>query len=109
MGRTNIDNLPPTTGAFIQHLKRAVYQGSMCWGFFDKTISLPEPTLWGWTLSDNSLIPHWTTLPELSKACRDFIKCNCKDGFCLENRCGCKKNKIPCAIFCTCDGTCKKK
>lgn len=102
--RTNIENLPPTNGSFLQHLKRAVYQGSLCWGCFDKTMILPDPNLWGWTLSQGKYFPHWTDLPELSKACRDFTKCNCKKG--CPPRCGCKQAKIACAIFCGCKGNC---
>ena len=101
-----LENCPPTNDAFLQHVKRAIYQGAFCWGSLDqKTQVLPDPTKYGWKLSDGQMIPHWTE--ELSKICREIIQCKCKKS-CAKGRCKCTKNNIPCAISCACQGNCYK-
>lgn len=80
----------PTNDAFIQHLKRTIYQGSFIWGLLsEKFIDIPQPTEWGWKLCDKELIPHWTNLPELSNISRELLSCKCKKP-CKKGRCSCK-------------------
>ena len=64
-----------------------------------------EPTEYGWTKEEDMLLP--TTLPEgvdpLPKEVMKIIACNCQpDEPCSQGSCTCKKNKMPCSIFCKC-------
>lgn len=101
-----LEKCPPTNGAFIELLKRAVYQGSFVWGSLSaKCRDIPIATDWGWKLCDNELIPHWTNLPELSKVSRELLSCKCKKT-CKKGSCSCKKAGVNCAIACARNGTC---
>ena len=49
VSRRSMDNIPPTQGALIQHIKRAVYQGSYLWAQALKTLpDVPSPKDWGY-------------------------------------------------------------
>ena len=63
-----IENIPPTKGALIQHIKRAVLQGGHSWGNLSQTsLELPSPEEWGWRKdNDGSWTPLWTQLPDAS-------------------------------------------
>lgn len=75
-----LENIPPTSAAFLEHLKRAILQGVFCWGSITETnMDLPDPTLWGWQVAEGGIYePFWTKKPEISKVCSAFLKCNCK-------------------------------
>ena len=61
----SIDNIPPTQGALIQHIKRAIYQASFIWAQALKASSdLPSPKDWGYRFTDSGWVPHWTDLQD---------------------------------------------
>jgi len=102
-----IERIPPTHGALVQHLLRAAFQGGHVWGqMLLKDPPLPPPSEWGWIKDDGTWYPKWTTLPEASKACRELIKCNCKAS--CRGRCKCFKANLPCTQLCYCSGKCDK-
>eukprot|EP00794_Sanderia_malayensis_P021240 gene21241-23314_t len=44
-----IDNIPPTKGALLQHVKRASYQAGFVWGqCLERYPELPSPNAFGW-------------------------------------------------------------
>jgi hypothetical protein len=106
-GGRQLDNIPPTRAALLQHVKRAAYQAGHIWGKAHiADPSLPSPSEWGWekTTEDGQWTPTWTTLPEASKSCRELVKCNCKKQ-CL-GRCTCFKSNLKCTQLCFCAGQC---
>ena len=108
-GNRQIDKIPPTHSALVQHILRAVYQSGHIWGqMLLKDPPLPSPSEWGWIYESESghWHPHWTTLPEASKGCQELIKCNCK-AVC-HGRCKCRKANLPCTQLCHCSGTCER-
>ena len=51
----------------------------------------PSPDQFGWRKIGDTWKPVWMTIPEVSKACQEFIKCSCK----LKcTRCKCAKNSL---------------
>jgi hypothetical protein len=101
----NIDNIPPTKAALLQHIKRAIYQGTYVWG---KTLLkqpvLPSPSEWGWQQDGSSWAPYWTTLPQAKDTCYELIRCGCKTP--CKGRCKCKKANLVCTGLCGCGGSC---
>ena len=100
---SSVQRIPPTRAALEQHVKRAAFQGGHVWGqALAPDPVLPSPSTWGWIKTDNGLYePHWTTLPEASKTCYEFISCGCKKG-CRTN-CKCKKAGLQCTALCKCE------
>ena len=49
----DINNIPPTKGALLQHARRAAYQAGHCWiQAIEPQIELPRPAGWGWVGTD---------------------------------------------------------
>ena len=97
-----IDNIPPTSEALLQHTKRAVYQGGHIWGQAEVTEPvLPNPGDWGWQFINKTWQPVWSALDEASKTCRELLKCTCKKG-CKSLRCRCAKAGLKCTALCKC-------
>ncbi|CAC5382291.1 unnamed protein product [Mytilus coruscus] len=45
----SIENIPPSSAALHQHIKRAAYQAGFCWGqALVKLQETPSPSSWGW-------------------------------------------------------------
>ena len=100
-----MEGLPPTEAALLQHTKRAAYQSGFCWRqSLQSQQNLPSPADWGWTNEDDSWKPLWTVLPEMAKCCPELLKCGCKKG--CSSRCKCRKAKTQCTALCSCDGAC---
>ena len=51
---------------------------------------------------DGQWYPRWTTLPEASKICQEFVKCGCKKR--CSGRCKCKTAHLKCTQLCMCKG-----
>ena len=102
-----LDNLPPTSDAFLMHVKRAVYQAAHCWSHsLQKQLPVHDPATWGWCKSDEKWTPVWMTLPEVSDTCRELICCSCKKV--CTSRCKCAQANLPCTGLCHCDGECTR-
>ena len=104
-----LESIPPTHHALVQHVRRAVYQGAVCWGqALSAQPDLPCPSEWGWKkTADGQIKPSWTTLPEASKICNELIRCGCTK-LCTTARCTCKKSALQCTSLCSCDGECNR-
>ena len=101
-----IDGLPPTQDALIQHIKRATYQAGHCWAqIMIAAPELPSPSEWGWSKkAEGGWEVRWTTLPEATEACRELIQCGCKKS--CRGRCKCQKASLQCTAICLCGGLC---
>ena len=86
-----MEAIPPTTNAMSLHLKISIYQGSCVWGqVLQPKQSLPSPTYWEWQRRvDSTWELVWTTLPSVSKACHELIKCGSNPEK------GCIKSNLP--------------
>ena len=95
-----MERMPPTQNALLQHTKRAVYQASIWVTSTEVQQMIPSPSDYGWGQVDNVWGLLWLTVPELSKACQDLIKCTCK-GDCSNCKCG--KANLKCSPLCNCN------
>lgn len=103
----SIDAILPTREALKQHIQRASHQVDFCWGqMMVCTPELPSPSEWGWVCSDNGWVIHWTTLPEATQACRQLLKCDCKNG--CRGQCKCVRATLQCTALCHCGGVCTR-
>lgn len=102
-----LDQIPPTKAALLQHVRRTVYQAVHCWGqMLIRTPELPSPNEWGWQQSSTGCWePRWTTLPEATDACRELLRCGCKKG--CGGHCKCLKASLKCTALCHCGGQCE--
>ena len=96
----NMEQLPPTEDALLQHCKRVIYQMSL-WALSDESNPhIPPPSEYGWEKSGNEWKPVWITIPEVSENCRKlYLKCSCK-GNCTH--CNCGKHNLKCTRLCNC-------
>ena len=76
----SIDNIPPTQKALLQHTKRAVYQAGIWTTSTQVHQAVPSPSEFAWSKGPTaqSWVPVWITIPEVSKACNQLLKCSCK-------------------------------
>ena len=100
----NVQLRPPTSVALKQHVRRAGMSGArLC---FLHQHCPTRPTA-GWVkTSEQTYEPHWTTLPEASKVCRELVSCKCQKG--CTKKCKCKKAKLECTQLCACDRECSQ-
>lgn len=104
----SLETLPPTSNAFIQHIRRAILQAVICWSHsLEKQHENCDASDWGWCYVENRWQPIWMTLPEVAKSCRELISCTCKKG--CSGRCSCHKANLSCTALCHCDGECTQK
>ena len=102
-GNRQLENIPPTHDALIEHVKRATYQAGHVWAqALNPEPQLPSPGAWGWKRDGQCWIPRWTTLPEASDACRKLLKCGCQKS--CSGRCKCGQANLDCTQLCGCSG-----
>ncbi|CAB3981604.1 Hypothetical predicted protein, partial [Paramuricea clavata] len=94
-----MEKLPPTQDALLQHIRRTVYQAGIWTTSTQAEPVVPSPQDFAWTKVADSWVPVWMTMPEVSKACRELIKCVCK-GDC--SKCKCVKANLDCSPLCKC-------
>ena len=86
----SMDRIPPTQNALLQHTQCTIYQAGV-WTTstqqVQQTIPSPQDFSWAKCLSSQSWQPVWMTIPEVSRTCRELIKCSCK-GDCTSCRSG---------------------
>ena len=71
-----IENIEPTSAAFLHHVKRAVYQVGHIWGHASLySPQLHNPCDWGWEHSSGNGV--LLDLLQAYEACRELIKCSC--------------------------------
>ena len=90
--------LPPTSDAAKYHSYRAYYQVQQWLG--NSEISSEE---WGWTQTDQGLVPKVKDKAEVPDNVLKMISCGCKQG--CKGNCTCKQEGFFCTIMCTgCNG-----
>ena len=100
----NLERIPPTADALLNHTKCAVYQAGVWSSALEPQPSLPSPSLHGWKRDDpNSMWEHtWITQGEANKECRQFVKCSCKA---VCTCCKCATAILKCTLLCSCSCT----
>ena len=106
---SKIQALPPTTEAFIENMNRSHLQ----MGTWKAALSLDsparDPVEYGYVRHEPSKTLLPTTVPDAVTLAPDeimtLIKCNCEGtSACRNMRCSCSRSKLPCALFCKCNG-----
>lgn len=101
-----IENIPPTSAALTKHVLRSAYQAGHCWGqALADVVDLPSPDKWGWTCVNEEWVTSWSSLPQASIACREFLNCGCKRW--CSAACKCVKANLFCTSLCLCLGECR--
>ena len=82
----DVNNIPQTKGALLQHARRAAYQAGHCWSqTIEPQIELPRPAGWGWVGTDGGKWGVvWSNLPEASKVCRELLRNICYVNYYLQ-------------------------
>ena len=102
-----LESLPPTSSAFMQHVKRAVHQTAHCWSqCLVKNPKHYDASDWGWIKDGDKWSPCWTTLPEVSDSSRELIRCARKKT--CAGSCKCAQANLKCTALCHCDGECSR-
>ena len=96
------ENLPPTMGALLEHIKRAHYMAMVYVRNLISVQDLPSPESYGWKFNQDRGIyePVMTLVSPAPAAIFDLVKCNCKKG-CLKG-CSCKKVFLGYTEMCGC-------
>ena len=105
----NLDSIPPTENALLEHCKRAIYQCGIWSKCVEPQQNLPDPIHFGWKrTTDEPTIPYrpnWITNGEAHKTVRELaIKCQCQ-GAAGCTRCKCYQADMRCTMLCTCNCT----
>ena len=105
-----MEGLPLTRAALIQHVYRAIYQAGYVWSQALKAMQvLPSPSEWGWKqLMSGEYMPIWSELQEVSIACRNLKKCGCNITKGCRVRCTFVVEHLSCAEMCNCNGDCER-
>ena len=82
------DAIPPSRAALLQHTNRAAYQAGHCWG---------------WILKEGEWQPSWTTLPDVTKSCKELLRCGCRGGF------SSTRATLKCTALCSCNDECNNR
>ena len=104
-----LKSLPPTADAFDLHVLRAHHQTAVWRSALDSDPIDLSPTDYGWTLDQVSQCFEPIPLPpDVSHAPLDvlqLIRCGCSSNKpCSTARCGCYSARLPCSMFCACEG-----
>jgi len=103
-----LNTLPPTTYAFVEHVHRAHFQAAIWRAALQPDPPDLNPIHYGWSLDEASQILGAIPLPpDVSPAPLDvlqLIKCGCASGNpCSTVRCGCYAAHLSCSMFCSCN------
>ena len=102
----SLKSLPPTNMAFKLHVMRAHFQACIWKHAINAEPPSMDPVYHGWVkdTSNKTLVPQM--LPKGTPAAPDYIlkliRCSCQS--CKSLRCSCSSSKLPCTVFCNCEG-----
>ena len=100
------NKLPPSPGAFTQHVKRACCP-LIVWASANQVETREvDPLNFGWEQCDGALMPVTTEDEIAPEELITLVSCNC-NGNCSNNHCTCKKNNVACSDFFGCGDSCE--
>jgi len=104
-----VDKLPPTEGAWFEHIRRAHIQANV-WSqdLVLNPVNL-DPVILGWKLEDNKLFPVLSKEAPAPDSVVQLIRCNCGSTNVdstkkCSRRCSCRQNNLVCTELCHCAG-----
>ena len=100
------DKIPPTKGAFQQHVLRAFHQIRQNSTSINETIDIKDPNECGWIRMDGQYVPRTSNTPIAPDSVVQLVSCKCTKG-CKGGKCKCKYNNEPCTDFCGCGSNCQ--
>ena len=105
-----VDKLPPTPGAWMQHIRRAHLQANIWSQDLVLHPNTLDPLKLGWQKEGDKLLPVLSEEPAAPDAVLQLVRCNCGATRVHLNRkvctrvCSCKTNNIVCTELCNCEG-----
>ena len=104
-----VDKLPPTPGAWKEHIRRAHVQASIWSQDLVLNPECPNPLQLGWCQQGDRLMPVMSEDPLAPDSVLQLIKCNCgatnfESTNTCTRRCSCKRNNSACTEPCHCEG-----
>ena len=100
---TQNEHLPPTRAAFMPYLSRTNYQ-VLEWKRADQPHpNLPDPSLFGLEITDNSYTPVTCLLPCAPESVIQLVRCSCLKGQCAVHF-NCRSHSLICTELCRCGG-----
>ena len=103
--RSETCKLPPSPGAFLQHVKRACVLLRIWSSANLADTTVPIATDFGWEDCAGVIMPICTEEEIAPEHLVTLVSCNC-NGECSKNQCTCKKNNVACTDFCGCGDRC---
>ena len=99
----SIESLPPTPGAWNEHIKRTHLQAHLC--AQDDTLhpTFLDPTTLGWENVSGKLKPVLSSIQLAPESVVELLKCSCDKSKCSSARCTCRQNNLPCTELCKCE------
>ena len=99
--RKNLEHVQPTVEALWQKVKRSYYVAYVLKHALDAHPFYPDPTSFGWVLSEDTLAAIATEDLLAPSKMIELTMCSCSTN-CLTNRCRCKKYNLVCTDICRC-------
>lgn len=100
------ENLPPTTGALIQHVRRARLAALIGKSYASPCPTIPLPEAGNGWYKDPQLKPVTSEVLPAPESILELVKCQCR-GDCQSRQCSCKRNSLPCSPICKCKENCR--
>lgn len=105
--KKNLDNIPPTQDALVQHLKRAHLQTYIWRQSLVSKPDIPLPINCGWKLENDVLLPLFLTKNPVHPSTIQLITCGCTESGCKcqNKKCSCTNRGLRCSGSCKCSGS----
>ena len=98
-----VDKLPPTRGAWIEHIRRAHVQANIWHQDMVLNPTYLDPLTLGWRNSDNKLLTVLSQVAPAPVSVLQLVRCNCGKSKC-SRRCSCRGSNVVCTELCKCGG-----
>ena len=98
-----VDKLPPTQGAWIEHIRRAHVQANIWHQDMVLNPTCLDPLTLGWRNLDNKLLPVLSQVAVAPVSVLQLVRCNCEKSKCSRT-CSCRGNNVVCTELCKCGG-----
>jgi len=100
-----VETLPPTHGAWLEHIKRAHVQANVWSQDLVLNPVVLDPLQLGWQLQDGKLQPIMTKEAPGPEAVMRLVRCCCASSTtACSRRCSCRQNNLVCTELCHCAG-----
>ena len=98
-----VDKLPPTQGAWIEHICRAHVQYNIWHQDMVLNPTFLDPLTLGWRNQDKKLLIVLSQVAPAPVSVLQLVRCNCEKSKC-SRRCSCRGNSVACTELRKCGG-----